>query len=673
MQFYKFICEVEADVRLRKDTDRQETRDRNEEIASATNEWFVNAPEGICCFLSAVKKTTLTGGVLISGAALPEKTVRAFLKALRFKPFQLSVEEITLHAFENLARSADRNCLLEDRRELFVMLGLEILIDNGFPPLEYTEAMLPAAVPDEKLLEKAVMLTCEETLSPELGRIFKGKKTARAWGHPVHYTVEADDCETGEGIRDVLLQALVAHGRLKSGKVITVDPFGFREFSEEKFDLVYQCCGGGAVAVRLKIKESEDGEYAGQTEGVLSEICKTVWKYRRQTLTVFMLPRACAGLKKKLCEELGDLSLVELREDLLNGDRARNYLKRLAKENGVRRDRKLLDLAVQEKNYLPGELRTLFETWYGEKLKTAVYPQYGTFASCRKEAVKTAPKGSAYEELQEMIGLSEAKQVIGKALDYYKLQRMFKDMGVKQDRPAMHMVFTGNPGTAKTTAARLFARIMKENGLLSKGHLVEVGRSDLVARYVGWTAKTVQEKFKAAMGGVLFIDEAYALADDRGGSFGDEAINTIVQEMENRREDLVVIFAGYPDEMERFLDKNPGLRSRIAFHVPFADYSAAELCDIARLIGNQKGVSFSEDAVEKLRTVFEAARFQPDFGNGRYARNVVEQAKMNMASRLLTADLDAVTKETLTTIEASDIELPTIKKVVRTNVIGFSA
>ena len=177
---------------------------------------------------------------------------------------------------------------------------------------------------------------------------------------------------------------------------------------------------------------------------------------------------------------------------------------------------------------------------------------------------------------------------------------------------------------------------------------MEVGRSDLVAKYVGWTAKTVQEKFKAAMGGVLFIDEAYALADDRGGSFGDEAINTIVQEMENRREDLVVIFAGYPEEMERFLDKNPGLRSRIAFHVPFADYSAEELCDIAMLIGRQKGVSFSADAVEKLYTVFEVARLQPDFGNGRYARNAVEQAKMNMASRLLTMDLAAVTKETLT-------------------------
>lgn len=144
----------------------------------------------------------------------------------------------------------------------------------------------------------------------------------------------------------------------------------------------------------------------------------------------------------------------------------------------------------------------------------------------------------------------------------------------------MHMVFIGNSGTAKTTAARLFARIMKDNGLLSKGQLIEVGRGDLVGKCVGWTAQTVQAKFKVAIGGVLFIDEAYSLVDKHSGSFGDEAINTIVQEMENHREDVVAIFAGYPNKMEGFLQKNPGLRSRIAFHVPFADYTSDEISTI---------------------------------------------------------------------------------------------
>jgi SpoVK/Ycf46/Vps4 family AAA+-type ATPase len=235
----------------------------------------------------------------------------------------------------------------------------------------------------------------------------------------------------------------------------------------------------------------------------------------------------------------------------------------------------------------------------------------------------------------------------------------------------MHMVFTGNPGTAKTTAARLFARIMRDNGLLSKGQLVEVGRGDLVGKYVGWTAQTVQAKFREAKGGVLFIDEAYSLVEHHSGSFGDEAINTIVQEMENHREDVVVIFAGYPDEMERFLQRNPGLRSRIAFHVPFADYNAEELCQIAELMGKSKGVHFDADAQEKLYAVFEDARKRSDFGNGRFVRNILEKAKMNQASRLLEYDFDAITTEEIKTIKAVDITPPPeVKKEVK-RTIGF--
>ena len=235
----------------------------------------------------------------------------------------------------------------------------------------------------------------------------------------------------------------------------------------------------------------------------------------------------------------------------------------------------------------------------------------------------------------------------------------------------MHMIFSGNPGTAKTTVARLFARIMRENGLLSKGQLVEVGRGDLIAKYVGWTAQNVQSKFKAAKGGVLFIDEAYSLVDDRSGSFGDEAINTIVQEMENHREDVVVIFAGYPDKMEGFLQKNPGLRSRIAFHVPFADYSTDELCEIAKLIGRGKGMSITEDAINKLKVLFDDARTRNDFGNGRYVRNVFEQAKMNQATRLVELDFDEITDAELSTITAEDIVAPPSSKRVEKQKIGF--
>ena len=323
-----------------------------------------------------------------------------------------------------------------------------------------------------------------------------------------------------------------------------------------------------------------------------------------------------------------------------------------------------------DKGYLAPDLHTLFDSWYDQKLKTSVYPQYRTVETMNQTVIKSAPKGSAYSELMEMIGLEEAKKIIRQALAYAKAQKVFSEKGMASDHLSMHMVFSGNPGTAKTTVARLFARIMRENHLLSKGHLIEVGRGDLIGKYVGWTAPAIQKKFRQAEGGVLFIDEAYSLVDDRDGSYGDEAINTIVQEMENHRDNVVVIFAGYPDKMETFLQKNPGLRSRIAFHVPFDDYSTGELCDIARLLTRKKGLEFSDDACQKLEQLFSAARERDDFGNGRYVRNVIEKARMAQAVRLLDKDYDQITSKDITTLKAEDIELPVIKEE-RTRTIGF--
>ena len=253
-----------------------------------------------------------------------------------------------------------------------------------------------------------------------------------------------------------------------------------------------------------------------------------------------------------------------------------------------------------------------------------------------------------------MIGLKNAKEVIETAVNYYKMRKLFRDEQGYAESPSMHMVFTGNPGTAKTSVARLFAGIMRDNGLLSVGKLFELGRSDIVGKYVGWTADIVKKKFREARGSVLFIDEAYSLVDS-SGSFGDEAINTIVQEMENAREDTVVIFAGYPKEMKEFLKKNPGLRSRIAFHVPFDDYGTQELVSIAELIAKKRGSLFSDEAKEKLASVFDAARRSPDFGNGRYARNIVERAEMRRANRLAKLRLEEITRRDMQILTADDV------------------
>ena len=221
----------------------------------------------------------------------------------------------------------------------------------------------------------------------------------------------------------------------------------------------------------------------------------------------------------------------------------------------------------------------------------------------------------------------------------------------------MHMVFTGNPGTAKTTVARLFARILKENGVLSKGDLIECGRSDLVGKYVGWTAVQVKNMFKKAKGSVLFIDEAYSLCDDRSGSYGDEAINTIVQEMENNRDDMVVIFAGYPKEMNDFLDRNPGLRSRIAFHVNFEDYTAEELLSIVHLMAKNNEHKLADDVDETLLPFLEMVCKKPNFGNGRFARNLIEGALFGQALRLTRQNFSTMTMDDIVTLKALDFDL----------------
>jgi len=189
---------------------------------------------------------------------------------------------------------------------------------------------------------------------------------------------------------------------------------------------------------------------------------------------------------------------------------------------------------------------------------------------------------------------------------------------------------------------------------------------------VGWTAQNVKEKFKEAKGGVLFVDEAYSLIDDRDGMYGDEAINTIVQCMENDRDDVIVIFAGYPKKMDDFISKNPGLRSRIAFNVEFADYTADELWQISMLMTERSGMHIEAEAKEKLVPLFNRERKHEDFGNGRFVRNVVDRAMMNQASRLASKGFESISKEMLTLLKIEDFEMPESKrKEERT--IGFMA
>ena len=277
------------------------------------------------------------------------------------------------------------------------------------------------------------------------------------------------------------------------------------------------------------------------------------------------------------------------------------------------------------------------------------------------------------KELKEMIGLTSAKDIIHKAIANLKLKKICVERGLPKEDASYHMVFTGNPGTAKTSVARLFAEILKEEGVLPTGNFVEVGRADLIGQAVGHTAPLVRKRFKEAKGGVLFIDEAYSLCDGWNNSYGDEAINTIVQEMENHRDDVIVIFAGYPKPMKEFLDRNPGMSSRIAFHVNFEDYTTDELCDITRLMVDKKKMTITDSAMAKIRENVEAARKNNDFGNGRYVRKLLEEAEMNIAERVYKLKKSDITTEMITTIEECDVPEYDEDQNANTKKLGFCA
>ena len=236
--------------------------------------------------------------------------------------------------------------------------------------------------------------------------------------------------------------------------------------------------------------------------------------------------------------------------------------------------------------------------------------------------------------LDDLIGLDEVKEQVKKITAFAKLKKDMENKGVETIPMSLNMEFVGNPGTAKTTVARIMAGLLYEIGILSNEDIVEVGRADLVGQYVGHTADRVRSAFKRAKGRVLFIDEAYSLLDDVNGSFGDEAINTIVQEMENCREDTVVIFAGYPDKMENFVARNPGLRSRIPFVLRFRDYSVDEMVRITEAETKKRGFSLSPDAKIKIKEICSKASGNITLGNGRFCRNIVENALLNYSSRV---------------------------------------
>ena len=255
----------------------------------------------------------------------------------------------------------------------------------------------------------------------------------------------------------------------------------------------------------------------------------------------------------------------------------------------------------------------------------------------------------------DLIGLKPVKTRITEIAALLLVERGRKEVGLHAGAPSLHMSFTGNPGTGKTTVAVRMAEILHRLGYVRSGHLVAVTRDDLVGQYIGHTAPKTREVLKRAMGGVLFIDEAYYLyRPENERDYGQEAIEILLQVMENQRDDLVVILAGYKDRMETFFRSNPGMRSRIAHHLDFPDYSAQELLAIAEIMLEQMQYALSPPAREALQEYIERRMTQPDFANARSIRNALDRARLRQANRLFAAG-GALDRRRLMTLEADDI------------------
>lgn len=582
------------------------------------------------------------------------------------------LEEITTAKFSKiLDRASHSDNFNFDYYQLSQDLRLDALEGRTFKLIEIIS--LVKRLSFASAMHDAEQLLADNTFKEELNRIYAKENIRRFCGQPVHYKIVAGKPNTAFALSNMLVSALYTNKRLVSRRINIITDICDNYYNEADFESVIENAEGGTLVIDMGGERIKNGQFASIYEEIVESLAYIVRRYQRNTLFIFVEMTDKPGFVPKLISQLqDDLHIIELHEGAGNRDMALDYLKNYLADTkyATYTDAELLEAMGDKLTFSTTDIFSLGEKLFNSSLKNKTYPAY---REVDRLTIKHEDKvNDAYSEFREMIGLTEQKALIEQIIAAYRVEKMRKDMNLGRQKAALHMSFTGNPGTAKTTVARLIAQILSREGVLNTGRFIECGRADLVAKYVGWTAKAVRAKFNEARGGVLFIDEAYSLSDGEHATFGDEALNTIVQEMENHRDDVIVIFAGYPDKMKDFLDRNEGLRSRIAFHVDFPDYTPDELTDIFKLMAKRRGFKITEEIAEHCKNLFKRVAKKKNFGNGRFVRTLLEQAWLKQAQRIVKKNEgDTVTKEDLTSFVVEDFDVNVEKKYKHERKLGF--
>lgn len=623
MRCYRARCILEESI-IRRTRDNEEEYDtffdEKNQLINEFNEMARTMPNRSCAFISSAVKDQATIGVMMTDIEADVKAyVKNFFSFIKLECVDINFEEITVETFKRMIPNGYHDNFKFDE-DLLNDYELDDLFSNY--RRSYISENITKPIDKKDALAVSKKYLCSETFEPELKRIFRKNSVGVTKGIPVHYLVQSDNAHR---LADILVSSLYSNNRLGCARYTVLDLYNLSARSSDIREL-FRVCSGSTIIMNCCGLKCTNSDNCTADETIPDILFDLINVYKNEIQFIFTFSNDGPSLPDAVEEKLGAITFVKLADDTVENEDAHKYLRKLCREENTSCDKDLLSLCAKDTPYRASELMGMYDTWYSNVLKTKIYPQYSNFKKLYDREEAKEIKGSAYSELQELIGLDSAKSVIEKAITYSKAQKIFADKGMKESRTAMHMVFTGNPGTATTTVARLFARILKENGVLSKGS-------------------------------VLFIDEAYSLCDDRSGSYGDEAINTIVQEMENNRDDMVVIFAGYPKEMNDLLDRNPGLRSRIAFHVNFEDYTAEELLSIVHLMAKNNEHKLADDVDETLLPFLERVCKKPNFGNGRFARNLIEGALFGQALRLTRQNFSTMTMDDIVTLKARDFDL----------------